>query len=535
MKLKYLFTAILSSALLFAGCEKEEPVGSLDNISLSQTYVSIPEAGGTVTVTLNATEDWTFVLTEKGKDKDGKEVDVPTIPDWLTVTPTSGSDGETTLSFSADAVSGGHEVALKITAGTNTQQVIVRQGEIAAVSATVAEALAGTDGKTYKIKGTVTDIYNTDYGNYYLVDNTGKITIYGTLDAKGNQKNFSSLKIENGDVIEVSGPRSTYNGSPQLKDVTVLSITKSLIKVLTPALEEPVAKTGGSIEVKVAHKGEGGARVSIPEADAAWISYISAEFSKGVPSKIVPNPADTTTFKFDIRANEAGIRTSEISFTSGTTTVKNILVQAGSRIADDAKDVDAATINAAPDGPAKYRITGYISEMINTTYGNYHVADATGSVYVYGTLDADGKQKNFGSFGISEGYIITVVGPKTSYKGDPQLKNVSIEYFRKVTEVTVKDFLSKEVKDNVYYRLSGTVGDLKVDDKSGHFSLTDTKSKGVKVEVNGLLAGWGGPKKEFEKLGIKEGDTITIVGVRADYNGSAQVGSAFLVSHTAAK
>ena len=533
MKLRYLFTAILSSALLFAGCEKEEPVGSLDNISLSQTYVSIPEAGGTVTVTLNATEDWAFVLTEKGKDKDGKEVDVPTIPDWLTVTPTSGSDGETTLSFSADAVSGGHEVALKINAGSNTQQLIVRQGEIAAVSATVAEALAGTDGKTYKIKGTVTNLYNTKYGNYYLVDETGTILIYGTLDAKGNQANFASLKIEEGDLLEVSGPRSTYSGSPQLKDVTVLSITKSLIKVLTPALEGPVAKTGATVEVKVAHKGEGGARVSIPEADTEWISYVSAEFSKGVPSKIVPNPADTTTFKFDIRANEAGKRSSDVSFTSGTTTIKYTVEQEGSII-----DADAATINAAPDGTTQYRLTGYISKMANTAYGNYNIADATGSVYVYRTLNEKGESKKFEAMGISEGDIITVVGPKQSYKGSPQLKDVSVESFKKVTGATVSEFLAAAVKSDVYYRLSGTVSGLKDGDKYGNFDLTD--AKGDKVYVYGLLAGWGGPKKEFQKLGIKNGDTVTIVGVRAAYTNkdgvtTDQVGSAFLVSHTAAK
>jgi len=529
MKLRYLFTAILSSALLFAGCEKEKPVGPLDNISLSQTYVSIPEAGGTVTVTLNASEDWAFVLTEKNK----KGEDVATIPDWLTVTPPSGSDGETTVSFSADAVTGGHEVALKITAGSNTQQLIVRQGEIAAVSATVAEALAGTDGKTYKLKGTVTDIYNTDYGNYYLVDDTGKITIYGTLDAKGNQKNFSSLKIENGDVIEVSGPRKTYNGTIELENVTVLSITKSLIKFITPALEEPVAKTGATIEVKVAHKGEGGARVSIPEADAAWISYVSAEFSEGIPSKIVPNPADTTTFKFDIRANEAGKRSSDVSFTSGTTTIKYTVEQDGAII-----DADAATINAAPDGTTQYRLTGYISKMANTTYGNYNIADATGSVYVYGTLNEKGESKKFEAMGISEGDIITVVGPKSSYNGSPQLKNVSVESFKKVTEATVSEFLAAAVKSDVYYRLSGTVSGLKDGDKYGNFDLTD--AKGDKVYVYGLLAGWGGPKKEFQKLGIKNGDTVTIVGVRAAYTNkdgvtTDQVGSAFLVSHTAAK
>jgi DNA/RNA endonuclease YhcR with UshA esterase domain len=34
----------------------------------------------------------------------------------------------------------------------------------------------------------------------------------------------------------------------------------------------------------------------------------------------------------------------------------------------------------------------------------------------------------------------------------------------------------------------------------------------------------------FESLGLKEGDKITIVGVRSAFKGTAQVGSAFFVT-----
>ena len=53
---------------------------------------------------------------------------------------------------------------------------------------------------------------------------------------------------------------------------------------------------------------------------------------------------------------------------------------------------------------------------------------------------------------------------------------------------------------------------------------------GNDVVVYGLVAGWGGPSKEFASLGIQEGDVITIVGVRDEYNGTIQVGDAFFVS-----
>ena len=45
--------------------------------------------------------------------------------------------------------------------------------------------------------------------------------------------------------------------------------------------------------------------------------------------------------------------------------------------------------------------------------------------------------------GIHEGDIITVVGPKTSFNKEPQMKNVSVESFKTVKDLTIKDFVAK--------------------------------------------------------------------------------------------
>ena len=84
----------------------------------------------------------------------------------------------------------------------------------------------GVDGELYHVKGTCKEIQNPTYGNWILEDETGEILIYGTLDAEGNTKNFTSLGIEVGDVVEVCGPRKTFKTTIELVDVTVLSITK---------------------------------------------------------------------------------------------------------------------------------------------------------------------------------------------------------------------------------------------------------------------------------------------------------------------
>ena len=91
---------------------------------------------------------------------------------------------------------------------------------------TCDQVISGEDGTVFHVKGTCTEITNTTFGNWYLQDETGQVYIYGTLDAEGNSKNFSSLGIEVGDVVEVYGPKKTFNETIELVDVKVLSITK---------------------------------------------------------------------------------------------------------------------------------------------------------------------------------------------------------------------------------------------------------------------------------------------------------------------
>ena len=174
MKLRYLFSIILSSVLFFASCE-EQITDSWDNIKLSSTYLSIAEDGGTATLTINATEDWAFVTDDVWpnvivKDKNGN-VESET-PSWLSADKMSGGVGETIVTFSADATASGRELELKIKAGANTQFVRVRQGSMTVTEATVAEIIAGPEGKLYQVTGICTSIANRTYGNWYLKDDS---------------------------------------------------------------------------------------------------------------------------------------------------------------------------------------------------------------------------------------------------------------------------------------------------------------------------------------------------------------------------
>lgn len=104
------------------------------------------------------------------------------------------------------------------------------QGEPTISVATCADVLSGADGTIYRVTGTVKQIVNTPYGNYWLSDNTGDIYIYGTRDKSGNNGRNNSIEawgIEEGDQITVEGPRRNYQGLIELVDVTVVDLRKA--------------------------------------------------------------------------------------------------------------------------------------------------------------------------------------------------------------------------------------------------------------------------------------------------------------------
>ncbi|MCR5408606.1 MAG: BACON domain-containing protein [Bacteroidales bacterium] len=91
-------------------------------------------------------------------------------------------------------------------------------------SVTIAEFLAAAESQTqpYKLHGKMSNIKNTQYGNFDLVDATGStVYVYGlTATNLGygakNDQSFASLNLKEGDEITIIGYRGSYNGTPQV-------------------------------------------------------------------------------------------------------------------------------------------------------------------------------------------------------------------------------------------------------------------------------------------------------------------------------
>ena len=76
MKLKYIIPAAIAAMTMLASCSENDTL-ELDNIKVSQSYITLPEKGGDVTVEITASEDWTFDIdfdVEKKKLDDEKGV-----------------------------------------------------------------------------------------------------------------------------------------------------------------------------------------------------------------------------------------------------------------------------------------------------------------------------------------------------------------------------------------------------------------------------------------------------------------------------
>ena len=302
-KIFKLFCGFLVScgmAAAFTSCSDDNDPTYLDEVRMSSSYVAIPADGGSTTITVSASSDWSLA---SQRWIQGKDTVFAATPKWLTVSATSGAAGQTEITFSAEGSLDGRACEVLLNCAGKTQHINVIQGLSTVASATCAEIMAGPE-KTYRVTGTVTRIANTVYGNWYMNDGTSAddLYIYGTLDKAGKAGQNNSIDvwgIEVGDEITIEGPKQLYNGTVELVNVTVIQINKSLIKVDALSTAEALPAEGGEITATVSCKGDG-VTVDIPDDAKSWL-VISALNGNDITFRALPNEGDyrkaTITFR----------------------------------------------------------------------------------------------------------------------------------------------------------------------------------------------------------------------------------------------
>jgi len=499
MKLKRIFPFFVAILALMTSCNDEETMTLLGEIQVSSSYVSIPVDGGSTAITVTAKDSWT----------------VENNTEWLTISSTSGGAGESTLTFSAESAIDGRTAEVLIQCGGKTQRINIIQGLATIASATCAEVIAGPDSKTYRVTGVCTAITNTTYGNWYLEDETGSIYIYGTLDAKGVEKNFLSLGLEVGDEVTVQGPKTTYGTTVELVNVTVINISKSLVKV--DSVENATLPVeGGEFIAYLTCKGQG-VSVDIPDDAMSWLSISS-----------IQSAGTNTVVKFKAAANTGGDRGTTLKFstTDGTKdyTAQTTLSQKGAIV-----KATIAEFLAAPVGDTQYRLTGVISSISDATSGKLNLRDFSGETYVYKIVD-------FASKGLKAGDIITIVGKRAAYNGSPQVSGAVLEsIISSVIPATIAEVLTKPDDKNTYFMVTGEITQITGADY-GNLYLKDGDSQ---ILVYGCYPGYGATGNDRKGLiaakGIKVGDTLTVIAPKITYNGVIELSPSIYFSHVSAQ
>ena len=565
MKIKNLFYALMVpfAFLAFWACQ-DEPVLP-PAVNLAEDQATINAGGEGTSVLIKPTRDWTATIAE------GCE--------WLTVTPSSGaasSEAVVEVKLSADPNEGeDRSVEVTFTAGnineilTVTQEGSGGQGgddpDIEEGVITIAEFLSKPVDNTvyYKLKGTMTDLFNTEYGNFHLVDATGDVLVYGLTAEKqsSNDKSFSTLGLQEGDVIVIEGYRDEHNGEAQVGGAYYIG------KGSNEGGDTPDPEPGDYVSIADIR-----AMAPATQADSVWmddgvaikafvVSSIEANTLTSKKNVYVQDETGGLQIRFtsDVTWNfgdelSIDISGAKMKYFGGALQIEN-LSNSKAEVLSTGNTVEAKQVSVADFMEGKYE-SQYVALpdvqvveadlgktfVMGSSHTSINVEDITGHSFVI----FSSKYTVFGTEQVPQG-AGTLKGVSMVYNGTMQIGLTSTGDYAGMTgarfdgqggdtpdpgeieEVTVSEFLSKPVDGSVYYRLTGTITDL-YNTTYGNFTLVDETGS---VLVYGLTAEkQTSNDKSFSTLGLKEGDIVTLEGTRDEYKGEIQVGGpAYYISH----
>ena len=552
-------------------CKEEKEDFGVPNIGVNTSSVNFSEAEGQQTVKILSSRDWTAEIDYAVEVED----------DWLVVTPASGSAShdsvEVVLSVLANSAED-RSASVTFNAGALSATVSVFQkGEVAKEYDAIEDVRALYQGENVTISedwticGTVISNYRhsesgglnnaTSQKSVVIQDETAGIVLYL---AENNKELALGDRIE----VKVNGLvlQRFDNGSLQIDAVPMDRITKittgsqvepktiSASELVTGEYESQyVAVTDVQVvdsdlgKTFVTQDGEGKDRHTsinfISRTGVRFLLFSSAYSTFGDQ----PVPEGSGTLKGIAAVHGGDYQISITSTDDYAELTGERFDNSGFERPQPTKATIAEVLAASVSGSVWYEITGTISNIEASDYGNFTITDETGSIYVYGLTSewrADGKNdQSFPELGLKAGDILTLAGTRDEYKDEPQIGGPAY-YISHVdgggedpdpdepgdlVEVTIAEFLAASESSDVWYQLTGKItsidneyyGNITIEDNTGSvyvYGLTKTK-----VDKN---------DNSFSSIGLSEGDIVTLAGTRTSYNDQPQVGGpAYYISH----
>lgn len=407
---------VVGSALGFVACEdKGNDVVANPTVEVSTKSLNFAMEEGSQDVDITANSDWKV------------EVDV----DWVTVTPANGTgDAKITVAVAMNDTGAARETTVKVIAlhktygNWETKKIAIKQS--ASNDTPVTEELLYSDNfdgeEATKEYGSGTSWpYIDQFPQFANPEGPAaeNVTYSGSgVSVRANSTSNSSYSDYAG-----SGSNNIFFGSGAYFQVNDIALDAAQLNYKMTFGSEKYTQDGDST-----FKPEEFI-VSISKNGTEWaaLEYTYAGTEPGrwnVATVDFTLAAGTDKLYIKFEAKVASVyRLDDVKFYVGNGGQNVDLDNIEAPQPSEATKVTVAEfLNAAEDSTI-YELTGKITNVTNTTYGNFYINDGTGEVLIYGLCSPTGEQKYWAESGAKVGDTITVQTVRTSYNGTPQGKN----------------------------------------------------------------------------------------------------------------
>ena len=214
-------------------------------------------------------------------------------------------------------------------------------------------------------------------------------------------------------------------------------------------------------------------------------------------------PSKSTTVKVTVAPNDGAERTDKVKFYSavGDVSKTDITLEStplaeltvtqaageGQGGGGEEQTISIADYLALGPNTDTYILTGAITRVVNTSYGNFDLTDETGTIYVYGLLNEDLEaQKCWKDKELAMGDVLTVkVSEMKLYNGEPEIVNaVYISHTKSLIDLDKE--LVEVVKEGEDFSIVATVKgeDVKVDFDADWITFNGATKDGEEVTLN---------------------------------------------------
>lgn len=279
-------------------------------------------------------------------------------------------------------------------------------------SVTIAEAIAAADDTAIVIENaTVIGVYSR---GVLVEDTTGKLLVYAG----------SAVSANVGDVVKVEGSMATYGGLRQVGTPTV-TVTGSTSYTYPTAIVMDGAAMDAYLSNPVIQYVEYTGTLAI-SGYYYNVTVDGAATAVGSLAYVIEGTVDPA-----LNGQKILVKGWTIGFSGGkyvNTMISEVTAADGGTTEPEptpgeVQKVTVAEFLAAAEDDTIYELTGEITSVANTTFGNFYLKDETAEVYIYGLCSPEGEQKYWAESGVKVGDTITVQTVRTSYNGTPQGKN----------------------------------------------------------------------------------------------------------------